>query len=282
MTKIDLRCGTAQASVATSGAEAVAWSISDRAVLWPGDDRWWPGSAPVLFPVCGASRNGRVRHGETDVGMPLHGFAKDADFSVTAQTDDAVTLSLSDDAGTRALFPYPFRLTIRYALSEQTLTQTLTVANTGDAPMPYALGVHPGFTLADGLGEIAFEKAEAAEVPVIIDRLFSDQRQPSGIDGTRLSRSPALFERVGSLCLLNAASRSLTMTGPDGHGLTATFDGFPHIVLWAPPGAPFVAIEGWTGHGDPTGYDGQFADRPSTSWLSPGGSARYAATFTAF
>ncbi|WP_425052814.1 hypothetical protein [Psychromarinibacter sp. S121] len=282
MTSLGLRAGSATASITTTGAETVGWTIDDRAILWPGDDRWWQGSAPVLFPVCGAPRNGLVRYADAEIEMPLHGFAKAAEFTVEDRSDDAVTLSLADDEDTRAVFPYPFRLTIRYTLTETTLTQTLTVTNTGSERMPYSLGVHPGFTLADGTGEISFEHPESADVPVVVERLFSEMRQPSQIEGTRLSLSPALFERVASLCLLNAASRSLSMTGADGHGLTVDFDGFPHIVLWAPSGAPFVAIEGWTGHGDPTGYDGQFGDRPSTSWLSPGASATYSAAFTAF
>lgn len=278
---VSLVSGDARAEVSLVGAEPKRWTVGDRALLWSGDPAWWGGVAPVLFPVCGAPRGGRVRHGAQTVDMPLHGFAKDAAFAVADHGQDCLVLRLSDNADTRAIYPYGFDLTISYRLTPDSLHQRFHLRNTGSEPLPYSLGTHPGFMLPGGTGTILFDRPESGQVPILHDRLFSDRMQPSGVAGRALGLTPALFDRVGSLCLLDAASRGLELRDTAGHALRVAFEGFPHIVLWAPPGAPFVAIEGWTGHGDPVGYDGDFADRPSTIILAPGESRDHEAVFTA-
>jgi len=59
-------------------------------------------------------------------------------------------------------------------------------------------------------------------------------------------------------------------------------DGFPHLALWSKPGAPFVCMEAWTGHGDPVGFSGDLADKPSMRLLAPGAgdTARMSLSFT--
>jgi hypothetical protein len=49
--------------------------------------------------------------------------------------------------------------------------------------------------------------------------------------------------------------------------------------LWSRPGAPFLCLEAWTGHGDPAGFSGDIFAKPSMQSLFPGESARCAATF---
>jgi galactose mutarotase-like enzyme len=56
-------------------------------------------------------------------------------------------------------------------------------------------------------------------------------------------------------------------------------ENFPHIALWSRPGAPFLCLEAWSGHGDPEGFSGDIFAKPSMQRLNPGESARCAATF---
>ena len=53
-------------------------------------------------------------------------------------------------------------------------------------------------------------------------------------------------------------------------------ENFPHVVLWSRPGAPYLCIESWTGHGDPEGFAGELADKPSMIALAPGAEGRHA------
>ena len=91
-------------------------------------------------------------------------------------------LRLESDAATRAKYPFDFRLDAVYRLAPDALVWALEATNCGDEPMPYALGLHPGFCwpLA-GSGEphlFVFDAPERADVPVIAaGGLFSDERR---------------------------------------------------------------------------------------------------------
>lgn len=80
-------------------------------------------------------------------GHALHGLVYDVAFEVVAQTPAAVTLAytLGDDA----IYPFPVRVEISYALTERGLTSSLTATNLGDVRVPIALGVHPYFPYDD-------------------------------------------------------------------------------------------------------------------------------------
>ena len=121
-----------------------------HAWFWdPGTDATRGGS-PVLFPVCGRllkdGQPGRYETGGRPYVLPLHGFAMRLPWEVRdASRPDALELRLADTAETRAMYPFSFELTLRHAVSDQGYACRLTVANTGDWPMPYYAGFHPYF-----------------------------------------------------------------------------------------------------------------------------------------
>ncbi len=143
---IEIRAGDGTtARIALHGAEPVSWQVGGRDYLWSGDPEHWNRHAPWLFPVVGASAGGAVRVGGRSYPMAQHGFARDLPFTVVAQADDAVTLRLEDDAGTRAHYPFAFRLDVTARVAPGSLAFDLTVTNPGDTPLPYGLGFHPAF-----------------------------------------------------------------------------------------------------------------------------------------
>ena len=58
-----------------------------------------------------------------------------------------------------------------------------------------------------------------------------------------------------------------------------TAEELPHFALWSRPGAGFVCLEHWTGHGDPVGFGGDLFAKPSMRVLSPEAKARHAARY---
>jgi galactose mutarotase-like enzyme len=278
--QVILRNGPALASIATRGGEWRHWAIGDADLLWPGDHTVWPGIAPILFPVVGWTRGGRIRVGGKHYPLGLHGFAADMDFAVAECGETHVRLVLQDGPQTRALYPFGFRLQIDYRLAPAAMEVVLMVENTGRGPMPYAVGLHPGFRwpFAGSYAphKIVFEALERPDVPVIAaGGLFSAKTRPVPLQDRSLDLTPALFAEE-ALCFLNAASRKLLYDNGAGQGLLLSMENFPHIALWARPPAPFVAIEAWTGHGDPENFDGDLFDKPSMIVLAPGARGRHA------
>jgi galactose mutarotase-like enzyme len=278
-----LSSGQARASIALRGGEWRSWSVDDVDLLWPGDPQVWPGVAPVLFPVVGWTRNGEVRVGGSTYELGVHGFAGDADFFVAQYADDRALLVLEDSAESRARYPFAFRLEIAYRLTPTAMHVEILVANTGSGVMPYAVGLHPGFcwplSESQAPHAIVFESPERPDVPVIAPGgLFSARRRPVPLAGKVLHLTPDLLA-AEALCFLNISSRRLLYENGAGQGLRIALDNFPHVALWARPPAPFLAIEAWTGHGDPEDFAGDLFEKPSMILFEPGTRASHAARY---
>ncbi len=258
--------------------------MAGRELLWAPDPAFWNAVSPVLFPVVGWCRDGLARAKGRILPMPAHGFASARMFD--AQRIDAARarFTLTDDETTQAHYPYRFRLDIDYALHPRALEIVARVTNAGDESMPYAFGLHPGFRWplfgeAQQDHRIVFAQDERAQTPVIAPGgLFSSALRDAPLSGRTLALEPALFAQE-ALCFLDARSRALVYEGPSG-ALAVEAEGFAHWALWSRPGAPFLCIEAWTGHGDPVGFAGELADKPSMILLAPGASRAHRAAFS--
>ncbi|WP_207482339.1 aldose 1-epimerase family protein [Arenibaculum pallidiluteum] len=272
---VELRAGRAGATIAARGAEVISWSIAGRQLLWSGDSAWWPQVSPILFPIVGRVREGRALVDGVAYPLGIHGFASFQRFEITEVLEGAVRLELRATPGTLALYPFDFGLSIAYELTESGLSVAIEVANRGAGDMPYAVGFHPGFRwpLAAeprSAHTVRFEAEERAEVPILTPQgLFSDRRRPVPILGRDLPLSEDLFAQ-GALCFLDAASRSMVFgAGPGGPSIRMAAENLPHLALWSRPGAGFLCMEAWSGHGDPDGFEGELRDKPSMRILRP-------------
>ena len=271
------------AEIAPLGAELASWRVGGVDLIWAKDANVWDQTAPILFPVVGATREARIRVGDKTYPLGLHGFAWKKRFIIAERRDDYLRLALEDDTETRALYPFAFRLEIEFRLGPSALENSLVVTNTGATPLPYACGVHPAFRwpLAGSTAEhcIEFEKDERASVPIIAPGgLFTRRKRPVALMDRRLPLSGALMTHE-ALCFLDARSRRLDFDNGAGARLVAELEDFPHIALWSLPPAPFLCIEAWTGHGDPEGFMGDLFEKPSMRILAPGERARHGAVF---
>ena len=206
------------------------------------------------------------------------------DFSIVEQGSDFVRLRLESDDSTRTLYPFDFRLDAIYRLEDSALLWTLEAANLGLEPMPYALGLHPGFRwpLAGSSAQhtLVFDTPERPQVPVIAaGGLFSSETRAIPLEGRRLALTPDLMAQE-ALCFLDIESRGAVFDNGAGMRLRVDLDNFRHLALWARPPAPFLCIEAWTGHGDPVGFAGDISEKPSIRLLAPGAAARHCARFS--
>ncbi len=283
---IELESGDARAAISPLGAELRRWRAGGHELLWQGDPAWWTQSAPVLFPIVGWARDGLVRIDGVARPMGVHGFAAQRAFTLDQAGRDHARLTLRETEESLAVYPFPFRLILEYRLAPESLSVVVEVENAGERTMPYAVGLHPGFNwpLGDAPRDghtVLFGEAEMPEVPVIAPGgLFSAVRRPVPLDRRRLPLSDALFA-AEALCFLNARSRAVCYeAGPRGPCVRLEATGFPHWAVWSKPGAPFVSVECWTGHGDPEGFAGELKDKPSMRLLAPGVSDRSALVMT--
>ena len=277
-------------TVTVSPIGAELQSIVDaraRDWLWDGDDRWWTGRAPILFPAVGVSASGIARFGGCDHAMPKHGIARHAPFEVSERTERSATFRLEDDADTRAAYPFAFRLDVTHRLEGATLETIATATNRGDAPMPVGFGFHPALRWPlPGTGANAktrhilrFDADEPEPIRGVLPDGLIGPDVPTPIREDRLALHDSLFEH-DALVLDRPNSRGLWYGVPGEPGVRVDFADLPYLGIWMKPGAGYLCIEPWASHADEEGFSGAFADKPGVVTLSPGESRDFAMALT--
>ncbi|MBM3608465.1 MAG: aldose 1-epimerase family protein, partial [Alphaproteobacteria bacterium] len=255
-----------------------------RDLLWKAEPHWWERTSPLLFPAVGWRRNGRYTIAGKQYAMGVHGFAAASMFEVVCVEEGRAHFRLHESAESLAAFPFTFVFDVIYTLRETELEIALEISNTGDGVMPYACGLHPGFAwpFAGRAREhysVRFEKDELPFVPVIAPGgLFSQRRRAIDLRERRLMLNDEIFEQE-AMCFLNARSSALAFCAPDGEEIILHAQGFAHLAVWSKPGAPFVSLECWTGHGDPEDFAGDLHAVPSMILLEPGARRGHRAIF---
>jgi len=96
----------------------------------------WQGRGPWLWPATGKGDP-----------LPFHGFVRDMKWNVAGQTKDSVTLTLGDTAGTRAKYPYGFKIVADFKASGRAAVMRYRVAASpaNKSAMPFTAGNHITF-----------------------------------------------------------------------------------------------------------------------------------------
>jgi len=220
------------------------------------------GGNPVLFPSPGPLAGDRFTRDGLSGSMKQHGFARQRAWSVVATEGPEVTLELASDDATRAQYPWDFKARIRYALAGTTLTVETRVENTGKGagggkptpPMPFSLGFHPYFYVADAdkaRARIATDATRAYDnvTKKVIDvsgRILGDLREPvsralHAIDLTVKELDLHLFDHHGNSATLDRGADRIVVSGDPELG---------RWVIWTLAGKDFVCLEPWTSGAD--------------------------------
>ncbi|QOZ24478.1 aldose 1-epimerase family protein [Bradyrhizobium sp. CCBAU 51753] len=264
------------ATILAQGAELSSLrNAEDVELLWQAGAQW-PRHAPVLFPIVGKLKGDTLRHHGKIYRMTQHGFARDRRFAWLEQGARACKLVLTDDAETRARYPFAFKLEVTYAVAGAALEVAFDVINTGDEMLPASLGGHPAFNwpLRAGLPKeaytLTFANEEPAPVRRLQDGLMRPQAEPSPVEGRTLVLSERLFDD-DAVILDQVASPSVRFAAMQGPAIEMSWSGFRELGIWSKPGgAPFLCIEPWHGFASPAAFDGEFADKPGLMHIAPG------------
>ncbi|MDB4947195.1 MAG: Aldose 1-epimerase [Labilithrix sp.] len=199
------------------------------------------GGIPVLFPSPGPLTGDRFTRDGKSGAMKKHGIARIEEFTVVSTESNTATLELASNARTREAYPYDFLLRIRYSLYGASLTVETTVKNTGtDGLLPFSLGFHPYFQVADG-------KKAQARIATDATRAF-DNVGKKEVDVT----SPLdLTPKEVDLHLFDHRPHEAALEREPGDRIVVAADtDFPRWVVWTLGGKDFVCLEPWTGPAD--------------------------------
>lgn len=266
--------------VSSVGAELQSVVCGGVERMWSGDPAVWGRRAPLLFPLIGRLREGWYALEGERVEAPTHGFCRDRVFEAELVSGTEVRFTTVSDEGTKAVYPFDFRLSVGFALEGSTIVKTHTVQNEGDAPMPFELGGHeayatrllPGEHMADYF--VRFEGLDAIEmfgmdesgiltlpkttVP-LEDGCLTKTPEQLGIDTIVLENVP------GSVATLACANNT--------HEVTVEFPDFPYLGIWTKAGqddARYLCIEPWSALPDAHFSPRELPEKPGVRTLSPG------------
>jgi galactose mutarotase-like enzyme len=244
--------------------------------MWRADPGVWGRHAPILFPVVGKLKNNSYRHEGETYELGQHGFARDMDFKLEEKSDGRLVFRLDPTLETLGRYPFEFVLRVEYRLEGNGLEIEYKVFNAGKTVMPFSIGAHPAFSLEWGVGDriedysLEFEKRETADTRHLDeDKLLSDKIERVLDAENILPLRADMFDR-DALILLGIKSKKVSLcSNRHANRVTVEFPGFPYLGIWAKPAAPYVCIEPWHGHVDPTGTDGDIMAKPGIIKLAP-------------
>ncbi|MER9297346.1 aldose 1-epimerase family protein [Mesorhizobium sp. M0621] len=271
-----LHCDGISATVVGQGAELVSLRDADGTeFLWQAGPEWRRHS-PVLFPIVGRLKGDQLRHRGRTYPMTQHGFARDKRFAWVQRGPGSCTLVLTDDADTRAHYPFAFRLAVTYTLERRQLGVIFDITNTGEELLPASIGAHPAFNwpllpeLAKEAYRLTFASDEPAPVRRLREGLLLQAPQPTPIEGRTLALSERLFDD-DAVILDRLASTSVRYAAERGPAIEMSWQGAEEIGIWSKPGgAPFLCLEPWHGMASPVDFDGEFSDKPGVMLIPQG------------
>jgi galactose mutarotase-like enzyme len=266
-------------TIQAKGAELFSIFHQEHQVeyLWNADKAYWAKRSPVLFPIVGTLKNNTYFYKGKPYHLSRHGFARDRDFEVTAQSTHSLTFTISSDEDTLKVYPFPFQFSLIYTVKEEELSVTYSVHNKGSEDLYFSAGGHPAFKvpLTDGATyedyELLFDKIEnAGRWPINKEGLIEKEPVPFFNDTAHLPLSKELFKN-DALVFKHLKSGSVQLQSKKAaHGLRFDFSRFPYLGLWAAPGADFVCIEPWCGIADSVESNQQLQDKEGIIPLGAG------------
>lgn len=268
--------------VSEKGAELQ--SIKDangQEYLWQGDPAFWPRRSPILFPIVCSVNNDTYRAEGQEYHLPRHGFARDTDFKLIANSDRKVTFALESSEETRKVYPYDFTLSVSYVLDDNKLGVIWHVLNTDTREIHFQIGGHPAFNIP------GMKAGDTQSGRIRLDNSELMDALRSYIDGSHEMKEIPFVEcengimefsdntwRNDSIKVHKCQLHRAELLDKAGVPVVTVDFRTPVIAFWSPFGkqAPFVCIEPWYGIGDPRGFDGEFKDKPLMNHLMPGAS----------
>lgn len=275
------RIGNEHLSVVVSplGSEMQSIVTEDgQSWLWNGDEAFWGGRSPVLFPIVGKAPGDHISVDGTRYPMGQHGFARRSQFVLIEHGSDFCRYELRSSPTSQSIYPFDFVLVLEHRLDGRAVVVTAELHNTGDRPMPFGIGFHPAFVWplpgCEGVGHsVTLDNGGEPELKRLSGGLLAPHGLPSPFKDGVLALKPDLFD-ADAMIFPDGSGAGLRYAAGD-MAIHFTWENLPNLAIWSKPGAPFVCLEPWHGMAAEAGGSDDIAERPYGDVLGPGAEARY-------
>lgn len=262
-------------SVNDFGAELFSVKRGGKEYLWQGNEKYWSGRAPNLFPYIARLYGGEYILDGKRYEMKIHGISPYSLFEAEKEGDKKLVFTLRADEETKKQYPRNFVFRVIYEISGNVLSVTYEVINNDEKTMYFGVGGHPGFNVpleegkefedyelvfnvTSGNGECKGE-SKCKRVIFTKDCFVTGERESFPLEEREngeaevLPLSHSLFDE--DAIVLCDMKRSVTLRpkkdGTDGTGgryVTVSFPKMEYLGIWHMPhtDAEYVCIEPWS------------------------------------
>lgn len=243
--------------------------------LWSGNPEHWAKFSPILFPVVGGLKGNTYYFKDQAYILPRHGFARDREFKVDQISETEILFTLEHDEESLKVYPFHFRLGLRYQLTENGISCNYEVANTGTEQLWFSIGGHPAFAvpLKEGLTYadyyLQFNKDQQLVSNKIYHDLIDDETESIILKDGQLPLKHELFYE-DALVFKQLQSDCISIKSKkDTHGLDFQFSDFPFFGIWSAKDADFVCLEPWYGIADGIHHHQELEEKEGILSLDP-------------
>ena len=257
---ITIRSDRLSVTISPFGAELQSVLLDGKERLWQGNEKYWTGRAPILFPICGGVKNNTYSLGGKTFSLPKHGFARTATFEGKKLYENAAAFTLTDNEQTQKQYPYHFALTAIYKVIGTELSVEYLVENKNDDIMYFSIGAHEAYALESEVENYSVQ----FELPEDFNAYELSGNEVCKTYRTILKNSNVLplkddYFSTDALVFKTLRSRKATLINNETkHGATLSFPGNDYFLIWKKPEALYVCMEPWSGIPDSVDSDGVF------------------------
>jgi galactose mutarotase-like enzyme len=241
------------ATISREGAELKSLYDLDSRVeyLWQGKKAIYPWSSQLMFPIVGKLREDQYRLGRKFYRLIKDGFAKNLLFDVKSQSKDQVSLILSHDNDTLAVFPYMFSLVINFRVYGPRLKITIDVTNLDKKEMFFSVGFAPIFNIPisknHNFDDYLIEMSDSEDRGIyhldneLVNFNHADDKNILS-NGNEIHFSKDIF-KSGEFIFKDLYSSYITLKNKiDEKSVLFDFKNTPYLSIWSYPDSPFVRI----------------------------------------
>ena len=264
-------------SIASQGAELQSIFHKEHKLeyMWDANPAFWSKKSPVLFPIVGGLKNSTYTFEGQSYQLNRHGFARERNFEVTAQTGHSITFTLSADEESLKVYPFHFRFSVIYTLDQNKLQVTYEVENAGKQEMYFSVGAHPAFAVPLVEGTVFTDhylvfsnKETAGKWPLSPEGLIETAPVSLLENENTLALTKELFYG-DALVFKHLQSNSISILNhKNSHGLKLSYKGFSYMGIWSYKDSDFVCIEPWCGIADSVNASGNLTEKEGINALS--------------
>lgn len=250
-------------SIKEFGAEIKSILFNGAEQMWEGRPEIWDGTAPVLFPICGAVKDDKYTYKGKEYTLGQHGFGRKQMFTAVEVRDDEAVFLLKSNTETRAVYPFDFELYITYTLCETSVKVAYDVKNLTDGEMYFSIGSHEAYLTPEGVEDydIVFPEKETLSSVLLYQRYLTHDSIPIIFDSNVLPVYEKYF-MLDSLVFTDLKSRSAVLRNrKTGREIKVDFPHADALLIWHKPNAPYLCVEPWSGAADFMDTDGDLTKK---------------------